>query len=1074
MKVSRLLRHLPLLLMAALFCSLFPTPGFAATRSLTSPSVTGTVYGDNAVTLTTYGGGDLIEVEAAPIDITVDVTGPRKPINYIDQDVTGITDFLALFTTEFSAQVTVPRTAVAVQVDSASRVTQVINPSVNGAPPVWTGPTELPVLPGGYVLLANDDSWANKTFKQYLAKNFKVGDTIKLRRNGTVVPVTDLMTGRGPVPRLALEGSTILTVTEPSVPVKGKVVNYTAGESYELTMNGQPAALAADGSFQTNVPLASGPNYIDVAIKKNGVEEDKQSIVVFYKKPDTAPKEVILWIDQGTNIFRLQTAENVRDMMAQAKDAGVTGVALDVKGVEGFAAYKKNDLTGRPHISEMTAPTRKGASPHIDLLEEFIKAGHEVGIKVHAAFNIFAEGSIVNNEFGLLNRHLDWEERVYRPEDGGKILRLRDSSIARTALLAFVNPANDDVRAFELLNIEEVLKNYDVDGIVLDRARYDNEYADFSDVSRAKFEAFLAAKGKQLRQWPQDVYSFSGSTRVNGPLLNDWWEFRSQTIKTFTDEVRALVDRYKAVKSKPIQASAYVGSWFETYYLNGVNWGSPNFRYDPRLGFPEQSLYTPDYAKTGYTDNLDFLMIGTYQTTIEEIEQHITYGNIVTNGELPMYAGISLANIQSPPLQRTVFQTGLKNSSGLMLFDYSQVNWPIVKASIQDKDYVKDYQLGMSVPANREQFIEGDEYNVSRNENQINVFTPAYGNTTATSTFGVEAIVDGSGKVTTVVNQKPALTWNWNVKDPNNSVIPAGGFVISALDESGVRTKRQLVARTYNAGDDARAAVLSGYSVYNGSSTPAATLDLKGRVEVLGKGTAEVRLNGQPAAVLATGEFKGSVPLALGANPIEISVYVDGWKTNSKTITVTRTQNVLTAIEADASSYRLKAGERRKLALNAVYEDGSRLPIADGASFQSAASNVANVEADGTIVARNVGETTVTAVYQGKSVTVQVKVVQLKSLSTAVELDLKAGDSKQIELLGVYTDGVTERIRNASYTSSKPKTATVDESGTIRALKPGVTWVTAEAQGKSIEIKVKVFNKNSNADISSYEDEDEQ
>ncbi|WJH33457.1 family 10 glycosylhydrolase [Paenibacillus sp. CC-CFT747] len=896
----------------------------AGCRSLPAPSIS---------------ADDYIEVEAAPADVTVEIEGPRKQINAVDEDLTGVTDYLALFTTEYAPQITVGKTSVAVVVDSTSRVTRVVNPSVNGGVPVWTGPTDLALPPGGYILVANDDSWANKTYKQYLAKNFKVGDTIKLRKNDQVVPVTELMTGQGLKARLKLDNDAWSTVTSPSVGVTGKVENLDPAASYSVQVKDSLVSLQADGTFRATVGLQESVNYVDVAVLKNGTETDRKSLVVFYKKQTDAPKEVVLWVDQGTNIFKLQTPEDVKNMLMKAKDAGVTAVALDVKGVEGFANYKKNDLTGRPHISQMTAPTRAGANPNLDMLQEFVTSGHQLGIKIHASFNVFAEGSPAHNEYALLNDHLDWEERVFRPEDGGQILRLRDSQYYKTgkSLVAFVNPANDDVRAFELKNLEEVIKNYDVDGIVLDRARYDNETADFSEVTRAKFEAFLAAKGKTLTHWPADVYTYVDNARQYGPLINDWWEFRSLIIKTFFDEVRALTNTYTDQKGKKIQMSAYVGSWFESYYLNGVHWGSPTFRYDDRLNFPSDDLYTDSYAKTGYANDLDFLMIGTYQTTQKEIEKYITLGNIVTDGKIPMYASIALANIQEPALQRSVFQTGLAQSNGLMLFDYSQVNWPVIKASLHDEVYVKDYQLGLSVPGSPEAFLEGDEHNVSRNENNLNVFTDSFGQSTATNKFGVEAIVDGKGKVTQVVNQTQALTWNWTNPAPNNSLIPTGGLVVSALDASGVRTKRQLVARTYKAGDDVRAALLRGWLALDHTSTPLKSLPIQGNVEVLGAGgKVEVKINGGSAAVQSNGDFTGAAELSLGENTVRIAVYVDGLKTNEKAVTITRTAPVLTGLSLDSSAYRLVKGDQHQTVAEAVYSDESKRTVTEGSSIPQA------------------------------------------------------------------------------------------------------------------------------------------
>lgn len=1004
---------------------------------------------------------DFIEVEAAPVDITIDIDGPRKQINAVDTDMSRITDYVALYTTEFASTITVGTTSVGVVVDATNHVTRVVNPSVNGGVPVWTGPTTLVIPQGGYILVANDDSWANKTFKQYLAKNFKVGDLIKLRKNGEVVPVSALMTGQGLQARLKLDNDDWFTVTEPKTTVSGKLENLESGVTYAIRINQLTVNLQANGTFQSEINLTEGINYLDVVAAKNGVENDRKALVVFYKKQTSTTKEVVLWVDQGTNIFKLQTPENIRDMLTKAKDAGVTAVALDVKGVEGFANYKKNDLTNRPHISQMTAPTRAGANPNLDMLEEFIKYGHQLGIKIHAAFNVFAEGSPAHNEYGLLNQHLDWEEHVYRPEDNGQILRLRESNYFKSgkSLVAFVNPANDDVRAFELKNMEEVIKNYDVDGVVLDRTRYDNETADFSPLTRAKFEAFLASRGKQLTNWPADVFSYVNNVRQTGPLINDWWEFRSQTIKTFTDDVRLLTDRYSALKGHKVYSSAYVGSWFESYYLNGVHWGSPNFKYDSRLQLPNDSLYTDSYSQTAYSGNIDFLMIGTYQTTQKEIEHHITLGNIVTNGEVPMYASIALANIQDPPLQRSVFQAGLSQSNGLMLFDLSQVNWSVVKASLHNVEYVKDYQIGTSIPANPESFLEADLFNVSRNENNLNIYSDTFGQTTATSTFGVEAIVDSAGKVTKVVNQLQALNWNWTNISPNNSVIPQGGFVISALDASGVRTRRQLVAKTYKLGDDVRSAALRGYLDYANTSTALNNLEIKGEVEVIGPGTARVLLNGVPAEVSSNGDFIGSVPLTLGVNSLQISVYVDGRKTNEKTVNITRTAPILTGIELDSTAYRLVAGDKHASVTTAVYSDQTRVLVA-GASYISNNPSVATVAADGIVTALKAGTAEITVSYEGKTAKSVVTVVEVASLSfDENKHSLVKVDTYQAPLQATYTDGTVAYLtQDVTYSSSHDKVAAIAADGTITAVKPGSATITASYRGKQADIRIKVFN----------------
>lgn len=830
---------------------------------------------------------DFIEVEAAPVDPTISVEGPRHEIDFVDESIEGKSDFIAIFTEEYAREILVKKFWVAVQVDQNNRVVRVVSQSNNGAVPIWEDEQSLSVPKGGYILLAHDDSWGTKGFRKFLATNFKSADVIKLRKNGEVVPISEFMTGEGLLAGIQLNNELMYTVTEPQTQITGAIKNFESGQRYRLLANGEEIGLATDGTFNFTQTVSSGTNYIDLEIFKNDSLHETQSLIVYFKDTKSENKQVFLWVEQGPNARHFQSSEDVYNMLVKAKDAGVTAIALDVKGVEGFAAYKESDLTGRPYISEMTSPARAGSNPNFDLLKEFITHARTLGLEVHAAINVFAEGSIAHDEYAVLNNHLDWEEEVYRYEDGGEILRLRESKYGQGgALVAFVNPANLEARKYQLDTFEEVIKNYDVDGVLLDRGRYDNYFADFSEESRVQFEAYLSKKGKELTNWPADIFTYNGINRIDGPLIDEWFTYRSSVIKSFTSEVRELVDSYNVTENRDVLLSAYVGSWYESYYLNGVNWASPTFQYDERLNYPQESLYTEEYANTGYTEDLDFLMIGTYQTTANEVKKYITQGNILTDGKLPLYAGMALENVQEPSVQREVFQAGLVNTDGLMLFDYSQANFPVIKASINNEEYLKDYQLGISNPKDNSNFIEGDFLNINRNDGNINVYSEAFGPSTATNKWGVEAVVDGSGQIVKMVNKRQAMEWSWGSQEDNNSQIPEGGFVVSAQDPSGSREKRQTVAFAYDIGDEVRAALLSGFLDYEGKTFNNHNLEFKGSVQVVGPGEAKVEINGTEAILKEDGSFTQNVELQPGTNKIEVVVHVDGYKTHFKVLEV--------------------------------------------------------------------------------------------------------------------------------------------------------------------------------------------
>lgn len=58
-----------------------------------------------------------------------------------------------------------------------------------------------------------------------------------------------------------------------------------------------------------------------------------------------------------------------------------------------------------------------------------------------------------------------------------------------------VNPINEEFQTHILNVLKDLVKRYpDLDGLMLDRVRYDGITADFSDLSRQKFEAYTDRK----------------------------------------------------------------------------------------------------------------------------------------------------------------------------------------------------------------------------------------------------------------------------------------------------------------------------------------------------------------------------------------------------------------------------------------------------------------------------------------------------------------------------------------------------------------------------------------------------
>jgi hypothetical protein len=165
----------------------------------------------------------------------------------------------------------------------------------------------------------------------------------------------------------------------------------------------------------------------------------------------------------------------------------------------------------------------------------------------------------------------------------------------------FVSPHVEAVRDYEIRIVEEIARNYAVEGIVFDRMRYSGLSTDFSDAARAAFERFL---GRPVVNWPADIFVYGedpAQGRVPGPLYKEWLQFRAATIRGFLEQAAGAV---RAARPGA-KVAAYVGSWYSSYYEVGVNWAAEEFR----AGY---DWMTAEYHRTGYGGLLDWITTGCY------------------------------------------------------------------------------------------------------------------------------------------------------------------------------------------------------------------------------------------------------------------------------------------------------------------------------------------------------------------------------------------------------------------------------------------------------------------------------
>jgi uncharacterized lipoprotein YddW (UPF0748 family) len=308
-------------------------------------------------------------------------------------------------------------------------------------------------------------------------------------------------------------------------------------------------------------------------------------------------------MDATANFARLSTKDSVKYYFQKCKEVGVTDIVIDVKPITGEVLYESKIA---PVMQEWKGFTRNKG---FDFLQTAIEEGHDLNLKVHASINVFSGGHSTFKRGIIYTNHPDWQSKLYT--DSGIV----DISTIKTKISGMLNPANPAVQNYELSILNELLKKYKkLDGIILDRVRYDGMEADFSDLSKKLFEKYI---GKKVKQFPTDIFSYKKGekklVKASGILYKEWLEWRASVIYNFFKEARVIA---KAANPK-IVFGDYTGAWYPTYYEVGVNWASN--KYDVQKDYPTWA--TKKYQQYGYAELLDLYSSGCYfyEVTKQEV-----------------------------------------------------------------------------------------------------------------------------------------------------------------------------------------------------------------------------------------------------------------------------------------------------------------------------------------------------------------------------------------------------------------------------------------------------------------------
>ena len=326
-----------------------------------------------------------------------------------------------------------------------------------------------------------------------------------------------------------------------------------------------------------------------------------------------------LWVVR----YSLTDREKVMRAVRTAVDGRLNALLVQVRG-RGDSFYRSRVAPRADSLSESD----------FDPLAVLVEEGHRAGLEVHAWVNVYLTWHPTEqrpeSSRHIFLRHPEWFMRSIDGIDMGRLELDGVDLVKRGVEGRYLSPGNPEVRIHLLEVIEEIVENYDIDGIHLDYVRYPNIHYDYNPAVRAEFTrrfGFDPVELKSAKTAPGCESNVTDARTV-------WEKWRGEQVSVLVGQVHELIARMKP----DVRLSAAVKPDIESAYTQyGQDW----------IGWSNEGL-------------LDFVVPMFYVGSTAQIEAQMTEARKrVKEGRL--YAGIGLFNQEAG---ETVAQIDIARRSG--------------------------------------------------------------------------------------------------------------------------------------------------------------------------------------------------------------------------------------------------------------------------------------------------------------------------------------------------------------------------------------------------------------------------
>jgi uncharacterized lipoprotein YddW (UPF0748 family) len=357
-----------------------------------------------------------------------------------------------------------------------------------------------------------------------------------------------------------------------------------------------------------------------------------------------------LWVGRGA----LTSPESIAVMVREAKATGINTLFVQVRG-RGEAFYRSrvepraSDLAGRPLT--------------FDPLAETLTAARTAGLRVHAWINVNLVSSasrLPEASTHIARRHPEWlmVPRALAPTLAKRSPRSREYLTALTTWTTraserveglYLSPLVPAAQAHTVAVVEELARDYALDGIHLDYIRFPGPDFDYAPAAIAEFRRLVLSRGVPRADRDRlDREARRDPTTWTRTYASSWTAFREERLASLVHRLRAA-----ALAARPglVISAAVVPDHDAARREKLQDWGS--------------------WADAGVLDAICPMI---YTTDAAEFETQFAAVRARVAGGPALWAGIGAYRLPPARTAANVRAARHGGAAGVILFSYEQLS----------------------------------------------------------------------------------------------------------------------------------------------------------------------------------------------------------------------------------------------------------------------------------------------------------------------------------------------------------------------------------------------------------------